>query len=353
MARPTTEVLKQMIDLYTLPNYDEHAPLLSVKNLCVTFDSFEGPVRAVDDVSFCINQGETLCIVGESGSGKSVTQLAIMGLLSSPPATITGSVRFMGVELIGASHSILSTIRGAGISMIFQDAITSLNPALTVGYQIAEVYCARTGASQAEGRIYAIELMNKVAIPEANRRVDDYPFQFSGGMCQRIMIAMALALNPKVLIADEPTTALDVTVQRQVMNLLKSLSEESELALILITHDLGVASEQAERVNVMYAGRTVESGLTGTLFSNPRHPYTQALLSSMPSLATKSDRLGAIGGAPPILSKLPKGCAFLPRCEFATKECGLEKPQLFEIRPEQFSACVRVGEVFGGQDIDV
>lgn len=342
-----------MTDIKNLPGYEATAPLLSINNLCVTFESFEGEVAAVDEVSFTVNPGETLCIVGESGSGKSVTQMAIMGLLTTPPALISGSVRFCGIELVHASQSTLSTIRGSGVSMIFQDAITSLNPALNVGFQIAEVFCARTGADRASGRKYAIELMERVAIPAASQRVDDYPFQFSGGMCQRIMIAMALALNPKVLIADEPTTALDVTVQRQVMELLKSLSKDDELALVLITHDLGVAAEQADKVMVMYAGRAVETGPTDTVFAKPHHPYTQALLSSMPDLTSNSDRLGIISGAPPILSQLPEGCAFRPRCQHAASLCQTNRPQLITSGSNRASACLRVDDVFKRQNSNV
>ncbi|MEP3279451.1 MAG: ABC transporter ATP-binding protein [Stappiaceae bacterium] len=342
-----------MTVIETLPGYDATAPLLTVDDLSVTFGSFEGQVAAVDAVSFSVHPGETLCIVGESGSGKSVTQMAVMGLLSSPPAQISGNALFRGIELIGASQSTLSAIRGTGMSMIFQDAISSLNPALKVGFQIAEVYCARTGADRASGRRHAIELMERVAIPSASQRVDDYPFQFSGGMCQRIMIAMALALNPKVLIADEPTTALDVTVQRQVMELLAALAKDAELALILITHDLGVAAEQADRVMVMYAGRAVETGPTGPVFANPCHPYTQALLASMPHMASVSDRLGIISGAPPILSQLPKGCAFLPRCQHAAPLCQNSRPQLGTSGPDRTSACLRLNELFKERPVNV
>ena len=342
-----------MMNINDLPGYDAAAPLLAVDNLCVTFESFEGEVAAVDGVSFTVNPGETLCIVGESGSGKSASQMAIMGLLSTPPALISGSVRFCGIELVHAPQSTLFTVRGSGVSMIFQDAITSLNPALKIGFQIAEVFCARTGSDSASGRKYAIELMERVAIPGASQRVDDYPFQFSGGMCQRIMIAMALALKPKILIADEPTTALDVTVQRQVMELLKSLSREADLALVLITHDLGVAAEQADKVMVMYAGRTVETGLTDEVFAKPYHPYTRALLSSMPDLTNNSNRLGIISGAPPVLTQLPEGCAFRPRCQFVAPMCRLNRPQLFVSGPSRASACFRVDDIFKKQNSNV
>lgn len=336
----------------SLSGYDADAPLLSVNDLSVVFNSYEGQVAAVDRVSFVVNPGETLCIVGESGSGKSVTQMAVMGLLTSPPAQISGSVRFQGIELNGAPLSTLSAIRGAGIAMIFQDAVTSLNPALKVGFQIAEVYCARTGADRASGRRHAINLMERVAIPGARQRVDDYPYQFSGGMCQRIMIAMALALSPKVLIADEPTTALDVTVQRQVMELLASLSKDADLALILITHDLGVAAEQADNVMVMYAGRAVETGPTNPVFADPRHPYTEALLASMPNMTGVADRLGIISGAPPVLSRLPQGCAFYTRCKHGAPQCQTSRPHLQAAGAGRESACLRLDEVFttGGSD---
>ena len=336
-----------------LLGYDATAPLLSVDDLSVTFESYEGQVAAVDGVSFAVNPGETLCIVGESGSGKSVTQMAVLGLLTSPPAQISGSVRFRGIELIGAPPSTLSVIRGTGISMIFQDAITSLNPALKVGFQISEVFCARTGAGSAAGRKHAIDLMERVAIPGASQRIDDYPFQFSGGMCQRIMIAMALALNPKLLIADEPTTALDVTVQRQVMELLTTLSKDTDLALVLITHDLAVAAEQAENVMVMYAGRVVETGPTDPVFADPRHPYTQALLASMPEMSGVSARLGIISGSPPVLSRLPQGCAFQPRCQHAAPLCQASRPQLQAAGADRASACLRMDDVFKRLGADV
>lgn len=336
-----------------LLGYDATAPLLSVDDLSVTFESYEGQVAAVDGVSFAVNPGETLCIVGESGSGKSVTQMAVLGLLTSPPAQISGSVRFRGIELIGAPPSTLSVIRGTGISMIFQDAITSLNPALKVGFQISEVFCARTGAGSAAGRKHAIDLMERVAIPGASQRIDDYPFQFSGGMCQRIMIAMALALNPKLLIADEPTTALDVTVQRQVMELLTTLSKDTDLALVLITHDLAVAAGQAENVMVMYAGRVVETGPTDPVFADPRHPYTQALLASMPEMSGVSARLGIISGSPPVLSRLPQGCAFQPRCQHAAPLCQASRPQLQAAGADRASACLRMDDVFKRLGADV
>lgn len=342
-----------MTVIENLPGYDAAAPLLSVNDLTVVFESFEGQVAAVDRVGFTVKAGETLCIVGESGSGKSVTQMAVMGLLTSPPAQISGSVKFRGVELIGASLSILSAIRGTCISMIFQDAITSLNPALKVGFQISEVFCNRTGADRAAGRKHAIELMERVAIPGASQRVNDYPYQFSGGMCQRIMIAMALALNPRVLIADEPTTALDVTVQRQVMDLLTTLSKDSDLALILITHDLGVAAEQADNVMVMYAGRAVETGPTDPVFADPHHPYTQALLASMPELSEVSARLGIISGSPPVLSRLPAGCAFQPRCRHAEPLCQKNRPQLQTAGAGRASACLRMDDLFNKVGSDV
>ncbi len=342
-----------MIDLQYLPGHDPAASLLAVSDLSVTFESHEGDVAAVDRVAFDLASGETLCILGESGSGKSATQMAVMGLLTTPPATITGRVRFRGTELIGAGKEVMNAVRGTGISMIFQDAITSLNPALRVGYQIAEVFCARTGASRADGRKRAMALMEQVAIPAAKERVDDYPFQFSGGMCQRIMIAVALALNPQVLIADEPTTALDVTVQRQVMDLLQQLSKDLNLALVLITHDLGVAAEQADKLMVMYAGRAVETGPTDAVFAHPRHPYTQALLSSMPDLTRASDRLGVIEGAPPVLSQLPRGCAFAPRCRYAAEICRQERPDPLATGSGRQTACLRANELFAGEDTSV
>ena len=340
-------------DITTLPGYDAAAPLLEVSNLCVTFGTHEGEVPAVRHVSFTLRPGETLCVLGESGSGKSVTQMAVMGLIPTPPGRVTGKVRFRGIEMTTSSKATQHALRGSGLAMIFQDSIAALNPALTVGYQIAEVFCARTGASRAAGRRRAIELMEQVAIPAASERVDDYPFQFSGGMCQRIVIAMALALDPKVLIADEPTTALDVTVQRQVMALLKRLGEELDLALLLITHDLGVAAEQADRIVVMYAGQVVEEGPTDQIFADPRHPYTEALLASMPDLAGVSNRLGVIDGAPPVLSRLPEGCAFHPRCRFAKAQCKAERPGLRDAGHDRSSACLRMDEIFRSEAVNV
>ena len=335
-------------DYASHPSYDAAAPLLDVRGLDVTFETHRGDVPAVDGVDFALAPGETLCVLGESGSGKSVSQLAVMGLVPRPPGRVTGSARFHGIELNGADAGLLRSIRGSGIAMIFQDAIASLNPALSVGFQISEVYCECRGVSRREGRRWAIELMEKVAIPAARKRVDHYPHEFSGGMCQRIMIAMALALEPEILIADEPTTALDVTVQKQVMNLLARLRDELGLALILITHDLGVAAECADRMMVMYAGRVVETAPTDALFRTPDHPYTEGLLASMPSIAMSARRLGAIGGAPPVLAKLPAGCAFAPRCRHATIACRRERPSLRGVTEGRESACLRRGEIYGG-----
>nr|WP_306268369.1 ABC transporter ATP-binding protein [Pararhizobium sp. IMCC3301] len=340
-------------DITTLPGYDAAAPLLEVRDLCVTFGTHEGDVPAVRHVSFTLRPGETLCVLGESGSGKSVTQMAVMGLIPTPPGRVTGKASFRGIKMTTASKSTQLALRGSGLAMIFQDAIAALNPALTVGYQIAEVFCARSGASRSAGRKRAIELMEQVAIPAAKERVDDYPFQFSGGMCQRIVIAMALALDPKVLIADEPTTALDVTVQRQVMALLKRLGKELDLALLLITHDLGVAAEQADRILVMYAGQVVEEGPTERIFAAPHHPYTEALLASMPDIAGVSDRLGVIDGSPPVLSRLPAGCAFHPRCRYAKEQCKAEKPVLQEAGDNRTSACLRMAEIFRPEAVHV
>ena len=354
MAYPNAQPGKPEVNaIENLPDFNPVAPILSVQNLRVTFETHEGLVPAVDNVCFEVNAGETLCIVGESGSGKSVAQLAVMGLLASPPAQVSGSARFRGIELIGAPSYTLAAVRGSGIAMVFQDAITSLNPSLRVGYQISEVFCARTGADRVKGRKHAIKLMERVAIPGAAQRINDYPFQFSGGMCQRIIIAMALALNPQVLIADEPTTALDVTVQRQVMELLSTLQEQAELALVLITHDLGVAAEQTDRVVVMYAGRAVETGSTDLVFADPRHPYTEALLASMPDINNATARLDIIGGAPPVLSRLPPGCAFQPRCRYSTPLCIANRPQLRESGRDRASACLRMDDIRMERGFDV
>ncbi len=297
----------------------EQAPLLSLDDLRVSFQTEDGVVQAVDGISFELVPGKTLGIVGESGSGKSVTGLAILGLHDRRRTNITGSIRFSGRELVGLDEGALNTIRGAQIAMVFQDALTALSPFWTVGNQIAEGYRRHTGAGKAQARKRAIDLLGRVGIPQPDRRVDGYPHEFSGGMRQRAMIAMALACDPKLLIADEPTTALDVTVQAQILDLLADLQSEFGTAIIMVTHDLGVISQVADDVLVMYAGRVVESGRVDDVLSRPAHPYTWGLLSSVPRLGSAGAEWVAIRGTPPSLIALPPGCSFRPRCDYAAQ----------------------------------
>jgi oligopeptide transport system ATP-binding protein len=323
--------------------------VLVVERLEVEFRTPHGWVRAVNGVDLALARGETLGILGESGSGKSVTAAAIMGLLRSPPGFVTaGRILFRGQDLLVAPAEVRRRVRGGGIAMVFQDAITSLNPRLTVGAQIGEMFRVHRGASRAEARRHAVQLMERVGIPSAAARLDDYPHQFSGGMCQRVMIAIALALEPEVLIADEPTTALDVTVQAQIMDLLRALQRESGMGLILITHDLGVIAETADRVAVMYAGRIVETGPMREVFRRPAHPYTVGLMRSIPRLDARGRRLLAIGGSPPVLSKLPPGCAFRPRCDHAEARCATERPGLAPLGDGRASACHFAAAVLHG-----
>ncbi|HEY4779650.1 MAG TPA: ABC transporter ATP-binding protein, partial [Solirubrobacterales bacterium] len=300
------------------------APLLSARDLRVGFATEGGLLQAVDGVSFDLAAGEVLAIVGESGSGKSVTAQTILGLTRSPNARIEGSVRLGGEELLDASEAVLRKVRGERIGMVFQDPMTSFNPVYRLGAQIVEAIRAHRGdVSKAEARGRAVELLDSVGIPDAERRVDDYPHEFSGGMRQRAMIAMALALEPEVLIADEPTTALDVTIQAQVLRLLERLNRERGVATILITHDLGVVAEVADRVLVMYAGRVVEEGTLDEIFYDPQHPYTWGLLGSLTRLdRPRPKRLPQISGAPPSLLNLPTGCAFRPRCPHEFGKCS-------------------------------
>ncbi len=305
------------------------APLLSVEDLRVGFVTEGGRVQAVDGVSFGVEPGEVLAIVGESGSGKSVTAQTIIGLTRSPNSRIEGSVRLGGEELLEAGDEELRRVRGERVSMVFQDPMTSFNPVYRISAQIIEAIRAhRDDVSKDEARRQAVELLDSVGIPNAERRVDDYPHEFSGGMRQRAMIAMALALEPELLIADEPTTALDVTVQAQILALLERLNRERGLATILITHDLGVVAEVADRVLVMYAGRVVEQGTLDEIFYDPQHPYTWGLLGSLTRMdRPRPERLPQIGGAPPSLLDLPTGCSFRSRCPHEFDRCG-ELPDL-------------------------
>ena len=305
--------------------------LLSVDDLKVRFATEDGVVRAVDGVSFDIRPGEILGIVGESGCGKSVTAQTIMGLTRSPNSTIEGAVRFHGKDLVSASEEDLQSIRGREISMVFQDPMTSLNPVYRVGDQIVEQIQAHREIQDGEAKDRARELLASVGIPNAAKRVDDYPYEFSGGMRQRAMIAMALALEPRILIADEPTTALDVTIQAQILALIQQLNEERDLAVILITHDLGVIAEVADRVLVMYAGQIVEEGTLEEIFYDPQHPYTWGLMGSLTRLdRPPPDRLPQIAGQPPSLLAPPTGCRFRPRCPHAFEKCP--EPPALEVR---------------------
>ncbi|WP_433377142.1 ABC transporter ATP-binding protein [Streptosporangium sp. CA-115845] len=306
---------------------------LSVRDLTVDFHTEDGVVHAVDGLSFDVEKGTTLGIVGESGSGKSVTNLTVLGLHNPETTTINGEIRLDGEELIGASRSTMERLRGNKVAMIFQDPLTSLSPYHTIGKQISEVYRKHTGASRAEARARAIEMLTRVGIPQPKTRVDDYPHQFSGGMRQRAMIAMALVCDPDLLIADEPTTALDVTVQAQILDLLKELQDQMGTSIILITHDLGVVANTAHEVLVMYAGRAVERGTVKEVLREPRHPYTWGLLASMPKLSASVDvQLQPVRGTPPSLINVPPGCPFHPRCDFmevaGPELCRSERPEL-------------------------
>ncbi|MBO1414853.1 ABC transporter ATP-binding protein [Streptomyces sp. FH025] len=307
-------------------------PLLEVKDLHVEFHTRDGIAKAVNGVNYSVAAGETLAVLGESGSGKSVTAQTIMGILDMPPGKVTqGEILYRGKDMLKMSNEERRQIRGRKIAMIFQDALSALNPVLSVGYQLGEMFRVHQGASKAEAKAKAIELMDRVRIPAAKQRVNDYPHQFSGGMRQRIMIAMALSLQPDLIIADEPTTALDVTVQAQVMDLLAELQAEYNMGLILITHDLGVVADVADKIAVMYAGRIVETAPVHDLYAKPSHPYTKGLLRSIPRLDQKGQELYAIKGLPPNLLKVPTGCAFNPRCDVATDLCRTEIPALHQV----------------------
>jgi oligopeptide transport system ATP-binding protein len=315
--------------------------LLEVEQLQVEFRTREGVAKAINGVSFDLHQGETLAILGESGSGKSVTAQAIMGILDSPPAFVTGGeVRYCGQDILKLSENERRRVRGPEISMVFQDALSALNPVFSVGWQIAEMFRKHRGMNKTDSLAQAVRLMQRVQIPGAAQRVKAYPHQFSGGMRQRIMIAMAIALDPAVLIADEPTTALDVTVQAQIMQLLKDLQQERKMGLILITHDLGVVADVADRIAVMYAGRIVEQADAFELYAQPAHPYTKGLLESIPRLDQKGETLDAIGGLPPNLMHIPPGCPFNPRCHYAQDICRVDPPPpLREVARHRFAAC--------------
>ncbi|MDO9708255.1 ABC transporter ATP-binding protein [Paracraurococcus lichenis] len=318
-------------------------PLLEVENLQTHFRTPDGINRAVDGVSFHVNAGETVAIVGESGCGKSVTSMSILRLIPEPPGKIAGSIRFQGRDLLKLSDREMRDIRGNEISMIFQEPMTSLNPVLTVGRQIGETLRLHQGLSAKQAEDKAVEMLTLVGIPEPRRRVREYPHQLSGGMRQRVMIAIALACNPKLLIADEPTTALDVTIQAQILELMRDLKRTVGAAIVLITHDLGVVAEVAERVIVMYAGKKVEEAAVGPLFNDPKHPYTQGLLGSMPKLGSslhgEETRLAEIPGLVPSLKQKIPGCVFAGRCPHATDLCRQVAPALEAKAPGHVAAC--------------
>lgn len=314
---------------------DAASPILDVKGLKTVFRTRGGEIHAVNSVDFHLRPGELLGVVGESGSGKSVTMMSLLRLLPSPPAeTRSGSVMFDGQDLLKISNEELRNVRGSKIGFIFQDPMTSLNPVYTIGFQLAEPLRAHMGMSKAQARARSIELLELVGIPDATRRLKDYPHQFSGGMRQRVMIAIALACDPKVLIADEPTTALDVTIQAQIIELIKELRQKLGMAIIWITHDLGVIAGIADRVMVMYAGQVVEKGPVGEIFEDPQHPYTQALLKTVPAVrGARAEKLQVIEGQPPIVTDAPAACQFRNRCRFAFDRCAHENPALREIGP--------------------
>jgi peptide/nickel transport system ATP-binding protein len=328
-------------------------PLLEVDDLRTHFFTRDGVVRAVDGVSFTVYPGETLAIVGESGCGKSVTSLSILRLIASPPGKVVGGrLAFEGRDLLAMSEEEMRKVRGNEISMIFQEPMTSLNPVLTIGRQIAEALMLHRGMTRAQALARAVQMISLVNIPEADRRIHQYPHQLSGGMRQRVMIAMALACDPKLLIADEPTTALDVTIQAQILDLMRALKDKTGAAIVLITHDLGVVAEMAQRVIVMYAGRKVEEAPVDELFAQPRHPYTRGLLNSIPKLdqdpGAGRQRLEEIRGTVPALKEEIAGCIFAPRCKYATVRCEREYPLLEQKASGHFVACWEADRVSAG-----
>lgn len=329
---------------------DPRAPLLQVEDLSVEFRTSDGIMRAVNGISYELIERETLAILGESGSGKSVSAQAVMGILDTPPGFITGGrVLFRGIDLFELPENERRRIRGDHIAMVFQDAMTSLNPLFTVGWQIGEMFRTHAGASRREAKAKTIDLMERVRIPSAKQRVDAYPYELSGGMRQRVMIAMAMALDPDVLIADEPTTALDVTVQAQIMELLGDLQEETGMGIILITHDLALVAEVADRVAVVYAGKIVEKGPTREVYRRPSHPYTLGLMHSIPRADSKGQRLSPIAGAPPDILAIPEGCSFHPRCPYLRDRCRTDQPPLYKVDDHRrISACHFYREVLSG-----
>ena len=322
--------------------------ILQVDNLTVRFRTDNGIVHAVNGISYSLKKGETLAIVGESGSGKSVQALSILRLLREPPARVSGSIYYMGRDLMTLNHDQLRQIRGKDIAMVFQDPMSSLTPVLPIGHQISETIQTHLGVNKTGARKRALELLELVGIPQPAERIDNFPHQFSGGMRQRVMIAMALSCNPQILIADEPTTALDVTIQAQIIDLVKHLRDEFGMAIIWISHDLSIVAELAERVLVMYAGSILENATVEELYRNPSHPYTLGLLKSLPRLENNVPiKLTPIEGSPPDLLTRSRGCPFAPRCAYAIERCLQEKPGLEIVAPEHEIACwvdVKLGE---------
>jgi peptide/nickel transport system ATP-binding protein len=317
------------------------APLLELRQLSVSFATDDGTVRAVDGIDLALQRGRTLGLVGESGCGKSVTSLAVMGLLPPENSTVSGEVHFEGRDLLKIPPRDLRDLRGARLAMIFQEPMTSLNPSFTIGNQIVEAIRRHQGLDAAAARARAIEMLRLVHIPSPDKRIDDYPHKLSGGMRQRAMIAMALACGPQLLIADEPTTALDVTIQAQILDLMRGLRRDTGTAIILITHDLGVVAEMADDVAVMYAGQIVERAPVATLFARPEHPYTVGLLGSIPRLDEKREHLPSIEGRVPDMTQPPAGCRFAARCPFVEPACRAEVPALVEVTPGHLSRCRR------------
>ncbi|MGG2081179.1 ABC transporter ATP-binding protein [Lysinibacillus pakistanensis] len=327
--------------------------LLKVEDLTIKFKSRQGVVKAVDNLNFELAQGRSLGIVGESGSGKSVTSLTIMGLLQNANTEITGSIDFNGLDLLKLSPREMRKIRGNSISMIFQEPMTSLNPLHTCGKQIMEpILIHQKDVSKQEAKKQAIELLRMVGIPSPEQRFHEYPHQMSGGMRQRIMIAIALACNTKLLIADEPTTALDVTIQAQILDLMNSLKKKRNMSIIMITHDLGVVKEMCEEVVVMYTGQIVEKSPTELVFADPLHPYTKGLLNAIPKISSKVERLEAIEGSVPDALNMPRGCSFHPRCKFATERCILESPPLFQLEDGREVKCFIYDGSERGDDVN-
>ena len=326
--------------------------LLEITDLATYFFTPEGVVKAVDGITYDLNEGESLGLVGESGCGKSVSALSVMGLIATPGRTVAGKVVFNGQDLLELEDEQMRRVRGKDIGMIFQEPMTSLNPVLTIETQLAEPLMLHLKMDKEEARQRAADLLGIVGIPEGLTRLRDYPHQFSGGMRQRVMIAMAISCNPKMLIADEPTTALDVTIQAQILELIQRMNKELGTAVLIITHNLGVVARYADRVNVMYAGKVVEMGTSKDIYGKPSHPYTRGLLSSVPRLDESiKDKLVPIEGLPPDLIGLPKGCSFRPRCTYAVEKCALETPTLMPVSAGHTSACWVADKLFAEERV--